>query len=302
MLASPTSSASNRRPIVFEELMASSGWVADVKIDGVRCLAHWSGAELALTNRVGTAINYRYPEIVAALTDVLTGVREELLLDGEIVAVDGRFESTLLRDQQENPRRIAALAATHPVMYVMFDAPEFATPWHERREKLDRITLQWGTAHPATLATTVTSMSPNFLAETREHGMEGVIAKQINSRYEFGKRSKQWLKFKNLYRVTCLVAGYTPGTGSRSDFGAMELALLDGDTPVSVGRVGTGFTEPEIAKLKAALDRGDLLVVEIEATNQTSGGVLRFPVYKGVRTDVLPTDCKIEQLQFLPTC
>ena len=301
MLACPTSSASNRKPVIFEELMARGDWVADVKIDGVRALPQWDGQKLIITNRVGADITHRYPEIQDALSDVLRG-QKPLVLDGEIVARDGKFESTLMRDQQENPRRIATMIEKYPVIFVGFDMPDFSARWSERRRNLDEVSSDWQ-KHAGTLATTITSFSVGFLNETREHGMEGVVAKHINSRYEYGKRSRQWLKFRNRYRVSCLVAGYYPGTGSRAEFGGLELALLDdAGNPVSVGRVGTGFTGAEIVRLKTAIDRSDLLVVEIETTNQTSGGQLRFPVYRGVRTDVAQTDCSVGQLQFLPTC
>lgn len=299
MLASPTSPTANRAGTNFRDLIATGDWVADLKMDGVRALAHWSGDDLQITNRVGVDIGYRYPEIMSALTDVLTGT-PAILIDAEIVARDGKFETTLIRDQQQNAGRIRALSESSPCSFIAFDAPDFKTPWVDRRLKLEAA-ADWTGGN--TLALTVISRDDGFLDKTRERGMEGVVAKHVSGRYEFGKRSRLWLKFKNTYRVTCLVAGYTKGTGSRERFGAMELALLDDTgTPVSVGRVGTGFDEAEITRLKQALDSGGLLTVEIETTNQTSQGQLRFPVYRGVRSDVAPSDCLLAQLQFLPTC
>lgn len=294
MLASPTSSAGNRRPIVLSELMSSGDWIADTKLDGVRALIHWDGSAFTITNRNGVNTTHKYPELRDPLHEALAG-EKALILDGEIISRDGSFESTLLRDQQESASRIKALSQSRPCMFIAFDLPEFRTPWRERRDKLERFA--------ETITLTTYSPDADFLEKTRELGMEGVVAKHVNGRYEFGKRSKMWLKFRNRYRITCLVAGYAPGQGSRSEFGAMVLALIDPASGgvLEVGRVGTGFKEAEIPALKEHLDAGRLLVVEIETTNQTSGGQLRFPVYRGIRADVLPQDCTVEQLQFLPT-
>ena len=104
-------------------------------------------------------------------------------------------------------------------------------------------------------------------------------------------------------RVTCIISGYSPGNGSRSHLGALHLAMLDADlNPVDVGRCGSGFTEKHTHELKALLDAGTIMCVEIECLNVTSGGVLRFPVYKGIRSDLSPLDCTIDQLDQLPTC
>lgn len=305
MLATPTTASSGRKAIDFETLMRTGDWVADVKMDGVRALAHWDGQNVRMTNRNDVNVNHRYPEVVDALRENLQG-RGPLILDGEIVARDGKFESTLLRDKQESAFRIGQLMVSHPVMFVAFDLPSVPAEWEARRAELDLIADEWTDRAQwrATLSTTVTSFDPGFLDQVKALGMEGVIAKHIHSRYESGKRSPQWKKFKHLHRVTCIVANYHPGQGSRAHFGAMDLLMLDpvSGHPVNVGRVGTGFTEREIAGLKKVLDAGDVLLVEVEALGVTSGGQLRQPVYIDVRTDVDPHQCTTTQLDSIPRC
>lgn len=300
MLCTSSTPASGRPAQNFEALMATGQFVADVKIDGVRALAQWDGETVALSNRHGVDITYRYPEIVEALTTVLTrdGVAPAII-DGEIVAQDGSFESTLRRDQQTNPAGVARVMAAIPVSFVAFDVASHPGVWLERRDELEDIAHEWD---GMLLRTTVVSESVNFLAQTRELGLEGVVVKRKSSLYRAGTRSKQWIKFRNRYKVTCLTAGYERGSGSRAEIGAIHLALLNDGEPVLVGRVGTGFTDIELRRVKKALDAGEILAVEIECTNKTSGGQLRFPVYRGVRTDVGLLDCDIKQLEFLPTC
>lgn len=300
MLASPSTGAGNRAPVSFEQLMSTGDWVGDVKIDGIRAFAFYDGdAAVRLVNRNAVDITRKFPELQPP-TRWAFG-REPLWLDGEIVCDSGSFEQTLTRDKQETTRAISALAEQHPASFVAFDLPALAQrPFTERRAQLELVGRMFGGTR---YGVTVTSREVDFLQATRSLGLEGVIVKRAASRYQFGKRSRDWVKFKNLHRVSCLVAGYAPGTGSRSDFGAMMLALVGehGDI-VSCGRVGTGFRGDEIADLKARLDAAEVLVVEIECLNVTPGGQLRFPVYKGVRTDLSPLDCTVAQLRALPSC
>jgi bifunctional non-homologous end joining protein LigD len=296
MLAMPGQGAGNSPAQDFRALMATGDWLADVKIDGIRAYLLWTGDAIQFRNRNGVDITSRYPE----LCDIDLGP-EPMWLDGEIVAVDGSFETTLLRDKQSFGPTIKRLAALHPCRFVAFDIPMY-DKWSyvDRRAALEDF-LDDKTS--PLLGMTVTSDSAEFLDETRALGLEGVIVKRKRSAYTFGKRSRNWVKFKNTHRITCLVAGYTPGTGHRSDFGAMHLALIDEHRDVvPIGTVGTGFREHEMRELKARLDSGEFLIAEIECLNRTSGNKLRFPVYKGIRTDVPMLDCTTTQLDTLPVC
>lgn len=296
MLATPGQAHGNTRAQDFRKLMSTGEWLADTKIDGVRAWALWNGSELEFRNRNGAKITHRYPELDFDLGP------DPVWLDGEIQALDGSFETTLIRDQQEFRPKIAGLARLHPVRFVAFDVPMYDTwSYADRRAWLedflddDKLSVHLGIS--------TVSDSPDFLDETRELGLEGAIVKRLNSRYVFGKRARTWVKFKNVRRITCLVAGYLPGTGARAEFGSMRLALVDDTgTVVDVGTVGTGFREFEMRELKARLDRGDLLVAEIECLNRTSGNKLRFPVFKGIRSDVALSACTTTQLDELPVC
>lgn len=307
MLAERSSPASGRAGVNFRTLMETGDWVADTKIDGVRILARWDDTTklVVLWNRSQVDVTFKYPDIVQQLTPVLMG-KTKFVLDGEVVAKDGRFESTLMRDQQQNPTSAAQMAVQYPAIFLCFDwipclsgTVIKAVTFTERRAMLETLAGR----NPDELKLTPISLDPDFLDITRTMGMEGAVIKRASSPYLAG-RTKQWIKFRNLYRVTCMVTCYTAGTGARKDFGAMELSLLGPDGPVSVGRCGTGFKTAEIPGLKAKIDAaaGSPVLVEIEATNKTKNGTLRFPVYKGIRTDVAPTDCTLDQLDTLPTC
>ena len=295
MLATASTGAGNRQPVRIESLAGTH--VFDLKVDGVRAMLYRS-PDPVLINRNGVDITHKYPEIVQSIKGAGT------VLDGEIIADDGRFETTLLRDQQEKKASINRLALQHPCRFVVFDTPTGRAPWTDRRAFVEEEVEKRLLPRTGTDRVTVTPYSddPAFFDQVARLGMEGVIAKRKTSRYQPGKRSPDWVKFKTVRRVTCIVIGYSPGTGSRSHFGNMRLAMLDGDQPVEVGTVGSGFTEKQTHDLKARLDAGELLVVEIEALNVTSGRKLRHPVYKGIRSDLSPLDCVVAQLDTLPTC
>lgn len=102
-----------------------------------------------------------------------------------------------------------------------------------------------------------------------------------------------------MHRITAIALGYERGTSR--EFGAIFLALLLQDgRPVPIGRVGTGWTEPQAESLKRRLDAGQQFPVEVEALNRTADNLLRFPVFRGERTDLPLTAASADQLNSLP--
>jgi bifunctional non-homologous end joining protein LigD len=289
MMAIPSTGSSGRHPIRLEDVV-SRGWVLDLKLDGVRSFNRYG----RLINREGTDITHRYPELE---------IPTDLWLDGEIVAADGTFETTLIRDQQSTPAKIKRLALQHPCKFVAFDLldrAEDGRPYASRRLDLEQVATTTG------VAITPTGDDVAFFDKVAELGMEGVIAKRPSSRYHFGRRSRDWVKFKVLHRVSAVAIGYVPGQGQRKHFGSMRLAFIGPDGPM-IGpepdgwRVGSGFTDKDTWDLKRRLDDGELMVVEVECTARTKDNGLRFPVYKGIRSDVPLTQCTIDQVEALPT-
>lgn len=271
----------------------------DLKLDGVRSLAYWDGTTLRLINRSGRDQTVAYPDLVASFPAHL--VAGPVVFDGEIVAATGSFEDVARRDKVTKPHDVARAMAAHPVKYVAFDVLTLAgndvrsLPWSARRMHLE-FQLQ---GDPEMWETTVVSQNIGMLEKVRDLGLEGVIAKRMDSVYVAG-RSGNWLKFKNTHRVTAIAVGYEPGEGSRAHFGAMFLALVDGETVVPIGRVGTGFNHADTLECKALLDGHTPFVVEIEAANRTKTNQLRFPVYKGIRSDLSVGDATMDQLDALP--
>lgn len=291
MLAMPSTGASGRRPLRLEDLV-NRGWMLDTKMDGERAFSRYG----RLVNRNGVSITAVFPEV---------SMPKDHWFDGEIVPLDGKFETILTRSQQSNPAKIKRLAEQHPCQFVAFDFLDRADEGHDymtRRIDLERA-LDGGTSgHPITPV----GAHVEFFKNVADLGMEGVIAKRPASAYRFGARSKDWIKFKVLHRISMVAIGYQLGNGHRAHFGSMKLALIGPEGPVTGPgegwRVGSGFTEADTIDLKKRLDAGEFFTVEIEVLNRTSEGALRFPVYKGIRTDVPVHECLVDQVDALPTC
>lgn len=274
----------------------------DTKLDGLRAIAYWYNGALTILNRSMRDVTHQYPELEASAS---TLGEFDLVLDGEIVANTGSFQDTAMRGKQNKPADIARAMASTPVTFVAFDvlyldgADQRNVPCFDRRMILDGLDVLLR----APWTTSVWSLDPAFFEQVKALGMEGVIAKRNRSTYRSG-RFADWIKFKAVRSITAIGSGYELGEGARAHFGAMTLALVnDAGEPVSIGRVGTGFNNAEILKLKAQLDAGVPVLCEIECLNVTKDGQLRFPVYKGMRDSELSlADARLDQLDDIPRC
>ncbi|NED99974.1 DNA ligase D [Phytoactinopolyspora halotolerans] len=291
------------------------GWGFEVKWDGVRALAYGEVGKLRLVNRNGRDITGQYPEIGPLMRQLGS---HRVILDGELVAFDeGRPSFERLQ-----PRINLAEAKVRqrqreiPVTYIIFDLlyldgrSLLPLSYEERRRELEALELDgksWSVPgyHREDGAA--------LLAATRERGIEGVIAKRLDSRYQPGRRSRDWLKVKNVYRQEAVIGGWTSGQGQRQgDLGALLVGYYedqdDGDGPKLryAGKVGTGFDAKTLRMLRERLDplrRKDSpftgrqpqtkdtvfvdpeLVCEVEFREWTASRTLRQPAYVGLRDD-----------------
>ena len=294
-------------------------WAVEMKWDGVRALAFISsGGRLRLVSRTGKDISATYPDL-AGLGDAVTA--SQALLDGEIVAfTDGRpdFEALQPRMHVSSADAAFRLSSTIPVSYLAFDVLHSdgvgltSLSYLERRKTLDTIISNG----PRWLA------PPNFpgpdlddvRAASVANGLEGVVAKRLDSVYEPGARPGTWLKVKNELRQEVVVAGWKPGQGNRTGLvGSLLVGVHSSAGLVYAGHVGTGFSDPVLRMLTGRLDalrRPDSpfdgpvpaeyarpavwveprLVVEVTFDRWTRAGRMRAPAYRGLRDDKDPAD------------
>jgi bifunctional non-homologous end joining protein LigD len=296
------------------ELPTSDGWAFEVKWDGFRAIGRVSGGEATLTSRNGNDLTGRFANVAKELPKALK--TPDAVLDGEVCALDEEGRSSFSAMQQGKPGT--------PIVYYVFDlleaedTPLLDQPLAERRERLDELLDR---RHRTIRLSETFDDGAALLEAAREQGLEGVIAKRVDSRYAEGKRTRDWLKVKTHGRQEFVVAGYTKGQGRRAGrFGSLVLAVRREGELVWVGNCGTGFTEDEIDRLLAKLRplerrdppfreapkmpkirKGDVvwvepkLVAEVEFAQWTHDGHLRAPVYQGLREDKEPEDVRREE-------
>jgi bifunctional non-homologous end joining protein LigD len=284
-------------------------WAFEIKWDGVRAIAYSEPGRIRFESRNHNDISNSYPEL-KALNRALSS--HSAILDGEIVAFDenarpsfGRLQGRMHVASETTARR---LAKDIPVAYIAFDLlwldghSLLELPYTDRRELLRTLELDgpfWQTPDH------VVGNGAAMLAASLERGLEGVVAKRLDSPYEPGRRTACWLKIKNVRREDVVVGGWLPGEGRRTNrIGALLVGVPEDGRLRYAGRVGTGFTDAELTRLADVLEQRDTSpfadgpapprgavfveptrVAEVEFTEWTGDGMLRHPSYKGLREE-----------------
>jgi len=311
-----------------ETAFDDAGWVFEVKWDGVRAIAEVErpgfGAEghARFTSRLGNDLTPAYPELAALWERVLAF---NAVLDGEIVAMgeDGRPSFQLLQQRMHLRDTTAVDRARRrsPVSYIVFDVlaadgrPLVDLALDDRLAVLDDLLVPGG---PVVRSQAVPGEGRALYDAVTGQGLEGIVAKKRTSRYLPGRRSPEWRKIKVRRRARAVIGGWLPGEGSRAGtLGALLVGFVDPDGRLQYsGRVGTGFDDAELARLQRVLREhatdappfADLrrlppearprrgrarwctpdLVCSVEFAEQTDGGRLRAPAYKGLCPGVDP--------------
>jgi bifunctional non-homologous end joining protein LigD len=190
----------------------------------------------------------KFPELMTAL---LALPAQDAIVDGEIVALDEEARSSfqLLQARELGEER-------PPLFYYAFDLLQLdgknfvERPLAERRAKLRR--LLKGAPDPIRFSDSLGSEASPLLRQARKLGLEGVIGKREDSRYESGKRSGAWVKLKLAQEQEFVIGGYTDPEGTRSHFGAVLVGVYRGKDLIYTGKVGTGFDQKLLASLHDA--------------------------------------------------
>ena len=292
-----------------------SGWTFEPKYDGIRVLAYATPDDVKLVTRNNKDKAKQFPEIVTALKKLATQAKRSLVVDGEIVAlIDGqpaRFQELQSRMHVKESHLIERHTSSTPAALILFDILMdgdeilMREPWSDRRARLvkrvgKRITNQ------VRLTDSVEGNGKKMLDEARREGWEGVIAKKVDSRYEPGNRSRNWLKLKIEFRQEFVIGGYTEPRNSREHIGALLLGYFDHDRFIYVGHTGGGFSRQGLQEMyrrlrplviktspfeesprtneQAHWTRPEV-VVEVKFSEWTADRRLRQPIFLGVRDD-----------------
>lgn len=296
-----------------DHVPTGSGWTHEVKWDGMRILAEVSGTTVRLTSRNGNDKTVSWPDVAR----LPVGVRD-LLVDGEVIALDeaGRPSFRALQERMHVASRSAAARAAVkvPVTFMVFDVLRLdgedltGRTLAERRtvlERLDGVFASVGWQVPAPFED-----GQMLLEATRHQGLEGIVSKRLDSRYEPGVRSRSWLKFAHRPRHSYVVAGWRPQEGTEHRLASLLVGEMTLEGLLYRGKVGSGIGPAASRKLTALLAGTERLdspfadevppadalrctwveprvVIDVESLGGRTEK-LRQPSYQGVRADVTP--------------
>lgn len=322
-------SKAGRFPVEYTPMMASltdgpfnqDGWIYEPKLDGIRAVAMIRDGEVSLVSRNGLDLSASYPSIVKELS----AYQEDLIFDGEIIALDDRGRPSFQHLQQRSGLTrgmdVKAAETRVPVYYYVFDIVYLSGRRLEGVKLGDRKALLKQTLVPTNnirFVETLAADGDTAYKACLEAGLEGVVAKRFDSVYEPGRRSKDWLKVKPTVSADFVVCGYTAGTGSRGKtFGSMILGYFDKKKQlIYAGGCGTGFNEKllqQIYKQFKSLEASKSpfnekvpgkqihwlrpeLVAEVKFAEWTNDLKVRAPVFLRLRDDKRPAECTRDEI------
>jgi len=293
------------------------GWAAEIKWDGMRIQATVEAATddegdptIVLRSSNGRDVTGSFPEL-AGLAEAL---HADAVLDGEVVVFEGdRPSFGRLQQRIHIDRPHSALVEAHPVVYIVFDLlrldgnPLVNLPYRTRRRLLNDLLpdgANWRTPP------FVDDDPEALLKLANERDLEGIVVKRLDSVYEPGVRSNAWRKIKIRRRQEFVVGGWLEGRRSlEKQLGSLMVGVWNDGRLVMAGRVGSGLTEVERNRLEKLLVVTDdppfaevpplekrpvwvepTVVVEVEYSEWPPDGMLRHPVYRGLRVDRDPAE------------
>ena len=306
--------------VAADRPFSRAGWLYELKYDGIRAIIAIDASGVRVVGRHGRDETGRYPE-VAALPAQLRA--RSAVLDAEIVVLDARghpdFERLQSRINITDGGEARRAAERSPATFVLFDLLALdgrdltGTDLRIRKKTLREVV---GPTGPGLFADHVEKEGEAFFAAVRERGLEGMVAKRADSRYQAGRRSPDWIKIKAWRSQSCAIAGWTAGRGRRGRLGALVLAVRGRSGWEHCGQAGTGLDEAEIGDLLRRLEPlrrptpalvpppspsepvtwvEPQLVCEVRHAGWTRAGLLRHPAFLALRQDLAPEDCVREE-------
>ncbi|MGA3217332.1 MAG: non-homologous end-joining DNA ligase [Acidimicrobiales bacterium] len=301
---------------------ADKDWAYEFKWDGVRAVVYVEGGRVRALSRTDRDVTGSYPEL-RGLGEALGSL--QVVLDGEIVALDAQgrpsFETLQPRMNTSEPGRVRRLAKSVPVTYMIFDVMHLdghsalEVAYCERRKLLEGLELagpHWAVPLSQAGGGAVVAKAAS------DAGLEGVVAKRLDSPYRPGLRDPNWRKVKNFRTQSVVIGGWASGQGHlQGDLGALLLGIPKLGGLDYIGRVGTGFDAAERSLLLGQLSRlarasspfngvvprteaagvnwvDPVLVGEVRFTEWTRTGRLRQPAWRGLRVDQRPEEVVVE--------
>lgn len=285
------------------------GWLFELKWDGFRAIAEISEDEVRLYSRNLKSFENEFPSLVFELENIPF----EAVLDGEIVVVDEQGRSSFRGLQHYRKTGEGKLVFyVFDLLYIEgYDLRPL--PLVRRKEILRSVLPELPRIR---YSDHIEDRGLALYKQAIEHKVEGIIGKDGQSAYRAGVRSKEWLKVKTYQRQEAVIGGYTEPRGSRQHLGALLLGVYEGGKLVYVGHSGSGFDQAALAETKDLLDKRIRnkspfspiprtntpatwvepdLVCEVQFAGWTNDGMMRQPIFMGLREDRDPKEVHRER-------
>lgn len=287
----------------------SSDFIFELKLDGERCIAYLDpNAGTDLRNKRNMKMLTKVPE----LAEIHRQAAVRCILDGElIVLVDGKpsFFEIQKRSLTSNEFKIKLHGTRYPASFVAFDILYIdgeditSSPLMQRKKQLEDIITE---NDRLAISRYIEGQGVAFYRLAEQQGLEGIVGKRCDSRYVFDKRTKDWIKIKNLLDDDFVIAGYI-----QKDKGITSVVLgqYDGDALVYKGHVTLGISTDDFKRIQSAKKLDDPpfaealprhegavwispdLVCTVKYMMKTASGSMRQPMFKGIRFDKAPREC-----------
>jgi bifunctional non-homologous end joining protein LigD len=289
----------------------SKDWIFEIKWDGYRAVAEVNDKKVLLYSRNGLSFLEKYPVVVQELKKL----KHKVILDGEIVVLNEneRPDFQKLQHYEENKH--------FPIQYYVFDCLEvdgqqiMDLPLVERKKILKKIIPPRNSV--VKYSDHIKEYGKDFFAEISSNDLEGMIAKRADSIYSPGVRTREWLKIKHHNTQEAVIMGYTAPRGGRHYFGALVLGIYENKKWKYIGHTGTGFTDKILKDVYTKLQKhirqdspfdtrikvnspvtwvDPVYVCNLKFTEVTKDGILRHPVFQGLRVDKAPKQARLDRV------
>ena len=271
---------------------------------------------MRIWSRLGNEKTAQFPDLVAALTRYAKTLTAPIVLDGEIVALDDQGEPAGFQRLQnrihltESESQSAAGRVALIAFDILRDGPEDLRPLPlaDRRARLEKV-FRRAVSPILRLSDVVKGDARELFQHALDHGWEGLIAKDAQSIYHTGKRTRDWRKLKIVQEQEFVVGGWTDSRTTGRPFGALLLGYYEDGGLKYAGHTGSGFNQLELERVMRLLKPLEIasppftsrprtnqrphwtkpaLVAQLKFTEWTDDGLLRHPIYLGMRDDVKP--------------
>jgi bifunctional non-homologous end joining protein LigD len=300
--------------------------VYEPKYDGIRGLIELGPGgrpPVQIWSRLGNDKTAQFPDLAAALNNFAARLESPVVLDGEIVALDEQGDPAGFQRLQnrihltESNSRSAAGRVAFIAFDILRDGKDDVRglPLSERRARLERVFAKTGSPI-LRISEVVAGDGQSLYSRALERGWEGLIAKGAASLYHTGKRTRDWRKLKLVHEQEFVVGGWTDSRTTGRAFGALLLGHYKDGSLKYAGHTGSGFTGDELDRVMRLLKPLEVaaspfavrprtnqrphwtkpsLVAQVKFTEWTDEGLLRHPIYLGLRDDVRAETVKREQ-------